>query len=130
MKQRKDLKLDGYNIDKNRYRELLYFCRQYHDKKRRLQGCYDVPPPKLDSMPRSQKTGDPTPKHAIDAVVLKADIDIVESVAIATDPIVWRQILKNVTQGISYEDMIIPCGRRQFYTLRRKFFFILNGKKR
>ena len=41
----------------------------------------------------------------------------------------YPYILKNVTEDITYEHMGVPCGRRQFYFMRRKFFCLLDRKK-
>ena len=46
MKDR-DLKLDGYNISGNRYRELKYFCRQYREKQSLLRSITEVGSPPL-----------------------------------------------------------------------------------
>ena len=34
MSNKRDLKLEEFGISLSRYRELYYFCQQYHEKKR------------------------------------------------------------------------------------------------
>ena len=39
---------------------------------------------------------------------------------------VARAVLKSVTEGISYETLMPPCGRRQFFECRLWFFVFLD----
>jgi hypothetical protein len=57
--------------------------------------------------------------------MLESDINMIETAAKKADSQLYSYILKNVTDGISYEYMDVPCGRRRFYELRRLFFFNL-----
>lgn len=54
---------------------------------------------------------------------------LIEQTAIEADPETYDLLLKNVTEGISYEYMAIPRGRRQFYMRRRKFFWLLSERR-
>lgn len=49
----------------------------------------------------------------------------IERAAQKASPELYSYILKNVTQGIPYEQMPVPLGRRQFYQLRQEFFINL-----
>ncbi|MDF2686467.1 MAG: hypothetical protein K0S55_1649, partial [Clostridia bacterium] len=40
MSDKRDIKLDEFNISNYAYRELKYFCLQYQEKKRKLRDCY------------------------------------------------------------------------------------------
>ena len=93
------IKLDEYNINKNRYYELAAFCRQYPEKKR---------------------SGQPAQMR---------DVQMIEDTARETDEIAQHAILQNVTAGIPYEQLQPYCGRRQFYEMRRKFFWLLDQRK-
>ena len=98
---KRDLSLRCYNIGKYRYRELKYFCMQYADWMR-----------------------------SADAES-KANRETLEQAARETDPALAAYIVRNVTSGIPYEHLgIVPCGRRQFYQARRKFFYLLSLKKK
>lgn len=59
----------------------------------------------------------------------KENIELVKKVAEETDPILSKYIIKNVTEGIIYEYMPVPCGRRKFYETRRNFFYNLSKKR-
>lgn len=94
------IKLDDYNIGKNRYYELAAFCRQYADKK---------------------ASTDPAQVQ---------DAQLIEDAARETDAANQEAILRNVTEGVPYEHLQTYCGRRQFYELRRRFFWLLNQHKK
>lgn len=57
------------------------------------------------------------------------EVELIEQTAIAADQVLYPYILKSVTQGIKYEYMDAPCGRRQFYEVRRIFFALLGEKR-
>ena len=60
---------------------------------------------------------------------LSRDIGLIEQTAQEAVGGLYPYILKNVTEDITYEHMGVPCGRRQFYFMRRKFFCLLDRKK-
>ncbi len=127
---RKDLSLKKYNISKERYRELKYFCLQYEEWKRQLSLCASLQPQKLTGMPNAKNAiSNPTADAAVKAAELREKCALVEQTAIEADAELYQYLLKNVTQGVPYEYMPVPCGRRQFYELRRKFFFLLSKKR-
>ena len=89
----------SYEIGKNEYRELKYFCLQYGD------------------LVKAERHADV--------------ITIEHALRLATDNEVLRGYLKlAVTTETPFENLDVPMGRRQFYALRRKFFFILRNLKR
>ncbi len=127
---RKDLSLRKYNISGARYRELFYFCRQYNEWKQELSVIATVKPQQLTGMPSGKNDiSNPTADAAAKRVELTAKCALVEQTTIETSPELYQYILENVTQGTRYEYMSLPCGRRQFYELRRKFFFLLSQKR-
>lgn len=86
-----------FEINKFKYYELKYFCRQY--------------PLWRQKQVEFQKR------------------ELIEQTAIEADPETCDLLIKNVTEGISYEYMAVPRGRRQFYERRRKFFYLLSQKR-
>lgn len=54
---------------------------------------------------------------------------MIEQAARTAEPELWPYILRNVTQGVPYHALLIPCGRRQFYEKRRRFFVELDKLK-
>lgn len=73
-------------------------------------------------MQYAEKKGGSDPKALKDAA-------LIEQASREAEPNICQYILKNVTQGVPYEYMDVPCGRRQFYEQRRKFFYLLSKKK-
>ena len=126
MPNKRDLKLDEYDIGTFAYRELNNFCKQYRDKKRRmreLQNPYKSP--QITGMPSGSGPGDPTGRMAERAAVLSQDIDMIERAANKAAGRDAQNLLKNVTLGIAWEYLPVSCGRRKFYDMRRLFFYLL-----
>ena len=126
---KRDVDLHKYDIDSDKYRELFYFCKQYESRKEEIDSLRGLSAVVNDGMPRGYKIGDQTANKAIKIEKLQKDNELIEQAAVQTDPYVYQFLLKNVTSGISYEYMDVPCGRRQFYEKRRLFFKILSEKR-
>jgi len=120
------LKLDEYNIDKQLYHELRYRCLRYPqmiDELAEIREGFNAvgePVPVERHAP-----GDPTAKRALKALKLADAVHEIEQAAVAADPHLYPYILANVTQKATFGDMRPPCGRRQFFEARRKFFYNL-----
>lgn len=103
MSKERDVSLSAYGISKYKYRELKNFCLQYREKQR---------------------------QKGSRAKQAEEDICLIEQTAAETSASLCSYIIANVADGIPYENMNNPpCGRRQFYELRRKFFYLLSQKK-
>jgi hypothetical protein len=57
------------------------------------------------------------------------NIALVERTVQEAAPEIANALLKAVTDGIPYEWLDVPMGRRQFYNARRKFFYLLDKAK-
>lgn len=126
MPNKRDLKLDEYDIGTYAYRELNNFCKQYRDKKRRLRELQSpYKSPQITGMPSGSGPGDPTGRSAERAAVLSQDIDMIERAANKAAGRDAQNLLKNVTLGIAWEYLPVSCGRRKFYDMRRLFFYLL-----
>ena len=120
---------DGYEISGWRYKELLALCRQYDELRRKRNDCYDLGAPVLSDLPRSGAKTSVVERKAEQAQKYAAKIDRIEKAARQASEGVadlYKCLLKNVSGGIPYEHLNCPCGRRQFYEMRRRFFFILD----
>lgn len=77
---------------------------------------------------------DPTGDDAVEKVILKEKIELVETVANGTDVVLGKYILKAVTEGLPYTKMKtiyeIPCERDMYYDRYRKFFYLLNRARK
>lgn len=129
MTEKRPVSLGKFGISDNAYRELYYFCLQYDEKKEMLKGVYGATSSVISGMPRGNGTSDTTFNAAARAMKLRKDIEVIEQAAIEADSSIYEYILNNVTRGIPYEYMNVPCGRRQFYEKRRMFFCILYLKR-
>lgn len=127
--KKRDMKLGDYNISRARYNELKYFCIQYEEKKRELHKSYGLGAVVNDGMPKGNIPGNPTERAAIRNVMLQRDIELIEQTAMEADSEIYRWLIKNVTEEISYEWLNVPIGRRQFYESRRYFFYLLAQKR-
>lgn len=123
-----------YGISENRFRELYYFCLQYHEWKDRLK--FDLNGIKAISGGGTTKGG-AIPKPTDQTGTLRAELskkcEIIEQTAIEADPGIHEYILKAVTnEMITYHYlktvMKIPCGRKMYYDRRRKFYWLLDKK--
>jgi hypothetical protein len=125
MSDKRDIKLDEFDISDYAYRELRYFCLQYPEKKRKIKDCYLLSSHGFWGAPSTGGVSDPTSAMAMKAIKLSESCELIEQTAIAVDPVLYPYILKNVTTESEYRALEVPCGRRQFYGLRRKFFYLL-----
>ncbi|MBK5261275.1 MAG: hypothetical protein JJE17_01730 [Peptostreptococcaceae bacterium] len=124
-----------YDVTENRFREIYYFCLQYHEWKEELKENNNTLGSRvLSYMPRG------TPGNALEALVIKRarlidKCELIEQAAIQADPELYQYIIKAVTNlDITYNylktTMAIPCGKNVFYERRRKFYWILSQKKK
>jgi len=129
MPKERDLKMEKYSISGNRYRELKYFCRQYREKQSRLQAMTEISTSTIREGGRSGKVPDATADTAIRLEGLRKDLELIEQAAFEAGEELYSYIISNAADGIPYEYLCAPIGRRKFYEIRRKFFFILSSKK-
>lgn len=123
-----------YGISTYRYRELKNFCLQYDEKKNKMK--YGLRAINNDGMPKGNQTGNPTESRALENYAYEQDCKMIEKAAMDANPIIWKYLLRSVTQDLSYELIEfdeelgrIPIGRTDFYGYRRKFFANLNHYK-
>ena len=100
-------------MTREKYNELRYFCLQYGAKKKEIE--------------RIEKACDIG--RFLQSLQLKEEVELIEDTALEADPELYKWTLKSVTEGIPYENMDVPAGRRQFYETRRYFFFLLAQKR-
>ena len=121
-------KKNEYWLPKNRYYELKYFCLQYPYWK---YVCNSI-----DSYTKIGYSGKKNDKVSQTEIAVNyrelylKNIKLVERVAYLTDNIISRYLLIGVTENLSYDKLIvryrIPCCRKYYYELYRKFFYILS----
>lgn len=134
-KRLRDMTWEDYGISKNRYKELKAFCMQYGEKKNKIQ--YGINAVQQDGMPKgSRSINSKVEEQAIENTIYLQDIRMIEEAAVKTNPVIWKYILKSVTEDLSYELIMydkeqgrIPEGKTEFYGYRRLFYHNLNKLK-
>lgn len=123
-----------WTIDKERYRELSGFCKQYPKWKVELAETTDLSSPKLDGMPRGTDVSDPTERAVERRERLLMKIDLVDKCANAPDNGAWyKALILSICNGKGYEAIrddypeILPTSHRKaFFDARRVFFLTLD----
>lgn len=154
MPSTRPIKLDEWGITWEEYKELTYFCLQYNRKKSEAAALLTIklstPTPAIyhkggkefgTFLPRGGHMSDPVAATAAKRDRLLNDIRMIEQAArgaseAATKAYGWaidpRYIIKAVTQKSGVQalyadpDTRPPMGERQFYTVRRIFYWILH----
>lgn len=125
---------ERYRIDDKVYRELSWLCRQYDDIKREIESCYGVSAVRYDATGAAfgNRIVDPVQEHSDRAMRLREDIEMIDTALEQTANEPMRSFIKkSITKGLPYEHIgDVPCGRRMFYELRRKFFWHLKSLKK
>lgn len=121
-------------IDKHRYYELKHFCLQYNDWRK---ACIDIDGfaptsaiSRIGEMGSSNEISDITSKCAMAREFYAKRIGLIEDAAMAADPVLYKYIIKAVTEELSFTylktKLGIPCGRSTYYKIYRRFFWLLN----
>jgi hypothetical protein len=125
-----------YWIEKHRYYELKHFCLQYPIWKRAylaLEG-FSKRPANLELHSSSGSQESPTERCAITRVFYAERMGMVERTALRTNQELSDYILQGVTLGLSYDSLKarleIPCCKDTYYSLYRRFFWLLNDERR
>ena len=120
-------------ISKDRYIELLHFCRQYPEWKIEANSLLGIRAMKTDGQPRGTGRKDPVAVAAERRERLMAKIAVVDECAKAVGGGEWfAAIIQNVCIGRPYTQIdraLMPTSlRNTFFTRRREFFELLDKK--
>lgn len=124
-----------YYIDKHRYYELKHFCLQYKEWKKAYLSCCKsiIFASTFEEKIMSNIPSDLTAKYATLKIQYSEKINLIEKIAMNTDPDLYPYILKAVTEGLSYtylkSRLEIPCSRDTYYSRYRKFFWLLSQER-
>lgn len=148
MASTRPIKLDEWGISWEEYKELTYFCLQYDAKRRDAAALLTLktstPAPVTyhkggkeygTFMPHGNHVSDPVAATAAKRDRLLGDVRMIEQAARAAcdgeGEGMYPALLKAVTSRCGVQavyadpDLRPPRGERQFYIMRRKFFWIL-----
>lgn len=125
-----------YWLEKHRYYELKHFCLQYPIWKKTYSSLLGI-----DSLSRLERNKsrlkvvtDRTGEVAVKRLYLAERMKMVEDVAAAADEALAKYIVLGVTENRSYTYLKtycnIPCGKDMYYDRYRKFFWLLNQKRK
>lgn len=126
------LNKDKYKLSDYRFRELYYFCLQYHEWKQKLNDKRNpLKGMQYSGLPSSGGVSNLTEFRAIECAELSTKCAMVEKAAQAADSELYQYILFAVTRpNISFNYLKmqkkIPCERDRYYNSRRKFYFLLD----
>ena len=125
---------EKWRLEKERYKELLSFCRQYPTWLAEARGALDLKAQNMDGMPHGSGISNPVAAaaEARDRVLRK--IEMVEGCARAVADGEWYQaIIFHVCMGWSYEririnhpEMLKNSYRSKFFDAKRQFFILLD----
>ena len=121
-------------IQKDRYLELLHFCRQYMDWKREASSLVGIRGQDMDGMPHGNGVGDPVARAAERRERLLERIALIDRCAQSVDGGEWyRSLILNVCLGRPYgqiNPILFPTSKRSdFFRARRAFFLRLHTEK-
>ena len=118
-------------ISKDRYQELLHYCRQYPEWKTEANSLLGIKAVKMDGQPHGSGKSDPVAMAAERRDRLLNKIQLVDDCAREIGGGEWyAAIIQNVCIGRPYEQMdraLMPTSERNaFFKIRRLFFDKLN----
>lgn len=118
-------------ISKDRYQELLHYCRQYPEWKTEANSLLGIKAVKMDGQPHGSGKSDPVAMAAERRDRLLNKIQLVDDCAREIGGGEWyAAIIQNVCIGRPYEQMdraLMPTSEKNaFYKIRRMFFDLLN----
>ena len=122
---------ESIGIRKERYLELLHFCRQYPEWKHEAGTLIGGRGQNLDGMPHGSGVGDPTALAAERREALMARISMVEMCARSVADGAWTApLIRNICYGDPYsvlDPASMPTSKRSaFFSARRDFCLALH----
>ena len=126
-------------IDKHAFYMAFHFAMQYPEWKKQYADMIGGATKAVDynDMPHGTGTGDPTARIAMRSSILRGNIELIESTALIAGRDLAEYLLYAVTnEGVTYKYLQsgqcslgkVPCGRNQFYQMRRLFYYLLSKK--
>ena len=121
-------------ITKERYQELMYFCRQYPDWKLEANSQLGIKAIRNDGLPHGNRMRDPVAAAAERREKTLAKIALVEECARTVGDGEWyAAIMQNVCYGKAWtkiDTSIMPTSTaNEYFKQRRLFFELLDQKK-
>lgn len=126
-------------INKHAFLSAYHFALQYPEWKRQYADAIGgvIKGVSYSDMPHGTGIGDPTARIAMRTSNLSSNIELIEETALMAGQDLAEYILFAVThEGITYKYLNgercklgkIPCGRNQYYQMRRLFYYLLSKR--
>lgn len=136
---KRGVNLDGWDVTWDEYKELDYFCRQYHRKKQEAENLLTLrvstPQPVVAADGSADFPGrggggvsDPVAAMAEKRERLLRDVRLIDRSARLAGAELAPWLLRAVTRRDGVARIIAdgcPCSERSFYRMRRRFFYVL-----
>lgn len=126
-------KKNEYWIEKHRYYELKHFCMQYPIWKK-LIDYIDSMGHVSDSEIKTKNISDPVLRCVEQRDWYISNCKMIERTANETDSVVAPYLLKGITEGLSYDTLnmqeVLPFSKSRYYEMYRKFFWLLDYKRK
>lgn len=125
---------DAIGIKKERYLELLHFCRQYPDWKTEAASLLGLHGQNMDGMPHGAHPGDPVASAAANRARLLRRIQMVEECAVGVGSGEWyAALIQHICLARPYsmlDTAILPTSdRNSFFRAKKEFFLLLHNMK-
>lgn len=125
-------KQSPYWISRHRFYELKHFCLQYAEWQEELQIISSCGRHPLDGHEKVKGSGvnDPVLECVMRRELINSHLDMVNKAAKGCSDELGEYIFKGVTEGLSYDQMLlqngVPCCKEMYYGAFRRFFWILS----
>lgn len=119
-------------MSKHRRLELTHFCLQYNEWAEEARNLRLYPETDLERI-MSSDPSDPVFDISERLLELEARMEMVHLTALETDPYIGEYIFKSVIDGLAFphfEADGIPCGKDMFYDRLRRFFWLLDKRRK
>ena len=120
-------------ISKHAFYSVYHFALQYDDWRQQYADMIGSAQKGIDynGMPGGSSIGDPTARIAMRSSVLGSNIRLIEHTVLTAGRDLYEWLLIGVTQeGVTYkylrEKKKIPCGKNEYYRIRRLFYYLLS----
>ena len=127
--------LDSYQIPRESYLELKWFCRQYPRKKREVAMIGDgITSPQITGMPHGTGVSDPTFRVVMLREAAMRDVSLIECVAMETAEGAWyNALIRHCCYSVPFsriEQHEIPTANRNaFFKVRKEFYYRLHDAR-
>lgn len=130
---RAELKKSKWKLPKHQFYTAYHFALQYQEWKDEYDSLITLKAVNLDGMPHGTTPGNPTETAGMRMAELTRKMKMIEDTVREASSELYDYLIKSVTrEGTTYEYLSLvgnmPCGRRQYYESRQRFYWLLSKK--